>query len=112
MYIHNAQSMEMEKHHRSGDDSPHTDADVAAYAQAVASGARFVERDSHKKGQVEDAEEQLNSPFAMGLEKKEFDKLKRLSQEAKTRTVVKDEDQIAAEIGDEGLDITDMIQLE
>jgi hypothetical protein len=34
----------------------------------------------------------LESPFAMGLEKKEFDRLHRLSQEAKTRTVVKDEE--------------------
>ena len=61
------------------DDRAHSDADVAAYAQAVASGARFVEKDTHKKGQVEDAEEQLSSPFAMGLEKKDFDRLKTLS---------------------------------
>lgn len=52
---------------------------MAAYAQAVASGARFVEKDTRKKGQVEDAEEQLSSPFAMGLEKKDFDRLKTLS---------------------------------
>ena len=38
------------------DDRLHSDEDVAAYAQAVASGARFVEKDSHKKGQVEEAE--------------------------------------------------------
>lgn len=48
----------------------------------------------------------------MGLEKKEFERLRKLSQEDKTRTVVKDEEQIAAEIGDEGLDITDMVQLQ
>ena len=52
---------------------------MQAYAQAVASGARFVERDSHKKGQVEDAEAQLDSPFVMGLDKKELDHLKKLS---------------------------------
>ena len=71
-----------------------------------------MEKDSHKKGQVEEAEAQLDSPFAMGLDKKELDHLKKLSLEKKTRTVVKTEEQIAAELGDDGLDITDMLQLD
>ena len=74
------------------DDRSNSDADVAAYAQAVASGAKFVEKDTHKKRQVEEAEAQLDSPFAMGLDKKELDRLKKLSQEEKTRTYVKDEE--------------------
>jgi hypothetical protein len=52
---------------------------VAAYAQAVASGAKFVEQDSHKKRQVEDAEAQLDSPLAMALDAKELKQLKKLS---------------------------------
>lgn len=71
-----------------------------------------MEKDSHKKGQVEEAEAQLDSPFAMGLDKKELDHLKKLSLEKKTRTVVETEEQIAAELGDDGLDITDMLQLD
>lgn len=104
-------SLESRKHD-APDDRPNADADVAAYAQAVAAGAKFVEKDSGKKKQVEEAERQLDSPFAMGLEKKELDKLKKLAQQEKTHTYVKNEDQIAAEIGDEGLDITDMLQID
>ena len=55
------------------DDRSHTDADVAAYAQAVASGSKFVETDSDLKDLVEDAEVQLESPYAMGLDKKELE---------------------------------------
>ena len=104
-------SLQSEKHD-APDDRPNADADVAAYAQAVASGSKFVEKDSHRKSQVEEAERQLDSPFAMGLDKKELDKLKKLAQQEKTRTYVKNEDQIAAEIGEEGLDITDMLQID
>lgn len=73
------------------DDRSHSDQDVAAYAQAVASGAKFVERDSHRRPAVEEAEQQLDSPYAMSLEKKEVDRLKKLSLEEKTTTVVQDE---------------------
>ena len=37
------------------DDRVHSDADVAAYASAVASGAKFVELTSDEKESVEDA---------------------------------------------------------
>lgn len=53
----------------------------------------------------------MGSPYVMGLEKKEVDRLKKLSQEAKTTTIIPDEAQIATEIGDEGLDTADMVQL-
>ena len=53
----------------------------------------------------------MNSPYALGLDKKELERLKKVAEEEKTKTIVKDEEQIAAEIGEEGLDITDMLQL-
>jgi len=85
------QSLQSAKHD-APDDRQHADADVAAYAQAVASGAKFVEKDSHTKSQVEEAEKMLDSPYAMGLDKKELDKLKMIAQQEKTRTYVKDEE--------------------
>lgn len=86
-----AQSVQSGKHELQ-DDRAHSDSDVAAYAQAVAAGAKFVEKDTHKKSQVEEAEAQLESPFAMGLDKRELDRLKKLAQQEKTRTYVKDEE--------------------
>ena len=55
------------------DDRSHADADVEAYSQAVAGGAKFVEQDAQMRGLVEDAEVQLDSPYVMGLDKKEFE---------------------------------------
>lgn len=60
------------------DDRANTDADVAAYASAVASGSKFVQIDS-QKDLVEDAEVQLESPYAMSLDKTELDNLKKTS---------------------------------
>ena len=55
------------------DDRSHADADVEAYSQAVAGGAKFVEQDARERSLVEDAEVQLDSPYAMGLDKTEFE---------------------------------------
>ena len=41
---------------------------MAAYAQAVASGAKFVELSSDEKEAIEEAEVQLDSPYAMALD--------------------------------------------
>ena len=51
----------------------------------------------------------MESPYAMGLDEKELNKLKKLSNLKKVSAVTKTEDQIAAELPEDGLDLTDMV---